>query len=296
MDHRSRRLAALGAIPLALAVVVAGCSQSSESAPGTGNSPGASAPIEADPAMGHVHNLLIQGEDLLLGTHSGLWRQTPGAEATLVSEERFDVMGLTGGPSRYLASGHPAPGQPAPGNLGLIASTDGGRTWQTVSLSGEADFHRLATSGDLVLGVGSGNGELLRSLDSGTTWTALPGPAPFGLAINPADDNAVIATTRQGPMISSDTGSNFAPLRDAPPLIDIAWTTTAVYGVSTDGRLHRSTNGGRAWESAGSVNATPLALTAEADRVVVLAGGTVWESQDDGKSFTARITSFPGDH
>lgn len=296
MDHRSRRLAALGAISLALAVVIAGCSQSGEPTPGANPSPGASAAIDANPAWGHVHNLLIEGEDLLLGTHSGLWRQAPGTEAALVSEERFDVMGLTGGPSRYLASGHPAPGQPAPAHLGLIASTDGGRTWQTVSLSGEADFHRLATSGDLVLGVDSGSGGLLRSLDGGTTWTSLPGPAPFGLAINPADNTAVIATTRQGPAISDDSASTFTPLRDAPPLIDVAWTTTAVYGISTDGRLHRSANGGRTWESAGSVDATPLALAAEDDRVVVLAGGAVWESRDSGKSFTVRITGIPGGH
>jgi hypothetical protein len=53
-----------------------------------------------------------------------------------VSQEAFDVMGFTKNGDRWLASGHPAAGSTAPGDLGLLESTDEGVTWSPVALSG----------------------------------------------------------------------------------------------------------------------------------------------------------------
>ena len=53
------------------------------------------------------------------------------------------------GPDRFLGSGHPdAAGirQGKPARLGLIESTDAGDSWASRSLSGEVDFHALASS------------------------------------------------------------------------------------------------------------------------------------------------------
>ncbi|MDP1876362.1 MAG: hypothetical protein Q8M17_02220 [Actinomycetota bacterium] len=47
-----------------------------------------------------------------------------------MSQDAFDVMGLVRAGERWLASGHPGEGMDAPGDLGLIESTDGGRTFE----------------------------------------------------------------------------------------------------------------------------------------------------------------------
>ena len=42
---------------------------------------------------------------------------------------------------------HPGESQVGPPSVGLIQSTDGGRSWTGLSLSGEADFHALEYDG-----------------------------------------------------------------------------------------------------------------------------------------------------
>lgn len=296
MVRRWRGLFAVATIPLMIGLAAAGCGRDGSSTAGSDGSPGRSTTIQADQTWGHIHNLLIEGDDLLLGTHAGLWRQAAGSAPTPVSEDRFDVMGLAGKPDRYLASGHPAADQRGPHDLGLIESIDGGRTWRTISLAGEVDFHKLAAHGDLTIGVTSTGQGLMRSLDGGANWTSVASVTPYGLTIDPAHNGTVLATTREGLVISRDSGSTFTPLRDSPPLVDVAWTTTALYGVSADGLLHRSRNGGTSWEPAGSIGSSPVTMAAAQDRVVVLAGGTVWESVDAGQSFTPRITGLPQGH
>jgi hypothetical protein len=54
-----------------------------------------------------------------------------------VGEGAQDAMSFTiAGPDRFLMSGHPEPGSAGPAHLGLTESTDGGRSWQTLSLEG----------------------------------------------------------------------------------------------------------------------------------------------------------------
>lgn len=85
-----------------------------------------------------------------------------------ISQEQQDFMGFTvAGPDRLLASGHPTPGQDLPAALGLIESRDGGRTWQPVSLLGQADFHVLRAAGERVYGFDPASGMLLASGDGG---------------------------------------------------------------------------------------------------------------------------------
>ncbi len=59
------------------------------------------------------------------------------------------------GPDHFLGSGHPDGRDDLPPFLGLIESTDAARTWEPVSLLGEADFHVLEASGRRVYGFGS---------------------------------------------------------------------------------------------------------------------------------------------
>lgn len=243
---------------------------------------------------GHIHNLGYHGAQLLIGTHEGLWGQDPGAAPVQLSAEAFDVMGLTVATNRWLASGHPGPGMDAPADLGLLESTDRGRTWSQVSLGGEVDFHRLATAGDIVAGINAHDGRLLISEDGGATWTDRGVPGLYDLAINPDDPSLIVGTTENGPVRSIDSGGTFTPLTDAPLLALLSWDDSTLYGADVDGRVWVSGDDGVTWAPRGSLSALPTALAASGSTVAALVGDTVLESQDGGQSFAPRLTELSG--
>lgn len=255
--------------------------------------PGSAGPaVEVDgAAWAHVHTLALDGEQLLVGTHRGLFAQQPGAEPERVSDTAFDVMGLARDGDRLLASGHPAEGEDLPADLGLRESTDGGATWATVSLEGEVDFHRLVAANGTVMGMSAHDGTLLRSTDGGTAWDDLGTPPLFDLALDPSDPRVVVATTEQGPVRSTDGGGTFEPIDGAPLIAFLAWTGTTLYGLAPDGRIHVSDDSGATWSARGSVGSgQPAALAADGDTVVALAGTVVAESTDGGATFRARLS------
>jgi hypothetical protein len=304
MSRRSvaggRRGVAVAVMALVGVLTVSGCGASPTAAPATTTSPVPQAtstgtgPVAAGSEWGHVHNLTLDGERLLLGTHEGLWEQASGEPARLLSDPPFDVMSFALSGRLMVASGHPGEGQDLPADLGLRQSSDGGTSWTGVSLEGQVDFHRLRAAGAVVVGLSAHDGRLLRSDDGGRTWTDLGTPALFDLALDPADADHVVGTTKQGPVVSTDGGATFAPIAGAPLLALLAWTPKELYGVTPDGGVHTSTDGGSTWRVTGSVPGQPAALAADAGRVVVLAGDTVLESTDGGANFSPRITGIDG--
>lgn len=242
----------------------------------------------------HVHNLAYDGERLLIGTHQGLWAQAPGQKPEQVSRASFDVMGFTRADDRWLASGHPGPGMKAAADLGLLQSTDRGRTWDEVSLGGEVDFHRLVTSGAVVVGVNAHDGRLLRSDDGGQTWADLGTAGLYDVVISPTDPSLLVGTTPDGPVRSTDGGATFTPAPGAPLLALLAWTGDVLYSIDVDGAVHASTDDGATWESRGAVSEQPAALAAVDDRVAALVGNGIVESSDGGVTFSPRITDIAG--
>jgi photosystem II stability/assembly factor-like uncharacterized protein len=251
-------------------------------------------PVSAAGMAEHVHNLSYDGTALLIGTHQGLWSQEPGASPQQISHDSFDVMGFTRDGDRWLASGHPGPGMDAPADLGLLKSTDQGRTWNEVSLGGEVDFHRLVTSGTAVAGINAHDGRLLRSEDAGATWVDLGAPGLYDLAIHPADSSTLVGTTPDGPVRSTDGGVAFTPVANAPLLALLAWTAGTLYGIDVDGAVYASTDDGATWERRGEVSRQPAALAADGDRVAALVGNRIVESTDGGTTFNPRIVDIPG--
>ncbi len=254
----------------------------------------AAQPVSGADMAGHIHNLAYDGRQLLIGTHEGLWGHDPGAMPAQLSDDAFDVMGFTTADDRWLASGHPGEGMDAPADLGLLQSTDQGQTWTEVSLGGEVDFHRLAASGDVVVGINAHDGRLLRSDDGGTAWTDLGVPGLYDLAISPADPAVIIGTTEDGPVRSTDSGASFEPIADVPLLALLAWTGDTLYGADVDGTIHESTDDGLTWAPRGTLPAQPAALAALDATVAALVDDTVLESVDGGESFTPRITDLAG--
>lgn len=297
-------------IPMTAAVglILAGCSPSSNpAAPTTGSAPpsvvgpvatgagGSTAPVAADAAWAHVHNLTLDGDRLLIGTHEGLWAQLPGQPAQQLSDQAFDVMGFAQVNTTMYASGHPGQGQDAPADLGLQTSTDGGATWAPVSLEGQVDFHRLRAVGTVVQGLSAHDGKFLRSTDSGATWTDLGTPPLFDFALDPNDPEHLIGTQESGPVRSTDGGKTLTPIPGVPLLAFLAWTGTTIYAVAADGTLQTSTDSGTTWKQVAQLDGQPQALAADGNHVIALTGTTIWESTDAGKTVTPRITGI-ADH
>ncbi len=256
---------------------------------------GEDAPSAGDPVrLEHVHGLGLDPANgsLYAGTHYGLIRISENGEASRVAERVQDFMGFTVvGPEHYLASGHPGADQEGPSNLGLIESTDGGQTWATVSLEGEADFHALEARHGLVYGYNVGS---LMVSNDGVTWETRGSLPLADFAVSPADPDTMVATTEQGLALSTDGGRSFAPMEGAPLLQLVSWTDDSVLvGVAPDGATYLSNDDGESWQQRASVEGQPEALTAVGREVfVALAGGTVVRSTDAGASFS---TMYAGD-
>ncbi|WP_164702163.1 F510_1955 family glycosylhydrolase [Modestobacter sp. KNN46-3] len=241
-----------------------------------------------DLTLEHVHGLGIDPADdtLYAGTHHGLVRISPDGELTRIADRVQDFMGFTVvGPERYLASGHPGEGQEGPADLGLLESTDGGETWETLSLAGEADFHALDAAGGVVYGYSGGR--LLVSED-GLEWADRGSMRIADLAADPADPQRVLATTEAGLVVSEDAGGTFTAVPDAPllVLVDIAAGGGSAVGVAPDGTVFGSSDGERSWTERGSAGGPPEALTVDGQDVYVAVEGAVLASTDGGETFT----------
>jgi hypothetical protein len=289
----TRRFGLAAAVGILSTATLAACGSSTAASPTTVNpTSGAEGVVTAPGGWGHVHNIALDGTQLLLGTHDGLWQQTPGQEPTQLSANAFDVMGLAKSGSSLLASGHPPEGASAPADLGLITSTDGGQSWSEVSLGGKVDFHRLVASGNVVAGISAGDDTLIRSSDGGSTWTSLGKTILYDIAMDPNDPTQLLGTSNGGPMRSTDGGNTFMSLMSAPLLALLAWTDNRVYGAGIDGRIYSSTDSGQTWTPAGTVGGQPDALAAEGSTVVAVLGSRVVQSTDAGATFTDRINGI----
>lgn len=258
--------------------------------PTSGSSPQAEASISTDSLTGHVHNLVLVGTKLYFGTHDGIWSQQLGQQPVRVSNEVFDVMGLTRTGSTWLASGHPGPEMDTPNDLGLGISTDGGQTWKKGSLGGQVDFHRLVATKKVVMGLASSDGVLWRTEDLGHAWKQLGTPQLFDLALDPANAATVIGTSQIGVMRSINGGTTFDSVPGAPLLALLAAARGQVLGVDIDGKVYASTDGGSTWIQRGRLEGQPIALAAVGSRVAALVGDTIMESLDGGRTFQARLT------
>jgi photosystem II stability/assembly factor-like uncharacterized protein len=239
-----------------------------------------------------VHGVAVNPADgaLYIATHTGLFRSAKGeSSARRVEAPEQDLMGFSvAGADRFVASGHPGPGQDLPPALGLIESRDGGRTWRSLSLQGEADFHLLRAAGDTVYAF---DGRLRVSRDGGRNWQELTSPGELAdIAPNPGDPDRVLASTSDGLRLSDDGGRSWTKGALDPPAL-LAWGgANLVFALGGDGTAYASTNGGRTWNPAGAVEGPPAAFTADASGTVYVArqDGSVDASSDRGRTWRPR--------
>jgi photosystem II stability/assembly factor-like uncharacterized protein len=247
----------------------------------------------------HVHGLGVDPADgvLYAATHFGLWRIPEHEQATRVADRHQDTMGFTVvGPRTFLGSGHPdfQMDPDLPVRLGLIRSDDAGETWESVSLSGGADFHVLHAVHGQVYGWDSGSGRVMVSGDDGETWETRTTLDLRDLVVSPEDSERLLATTGGGVLRSEDGGRTWAQVVGAPALTVLAWAgQDSLYGVTPDGTVHYSPDGGATWPQRGLVDGDPEALTVSVDGqserlYVAVAQRGILSSDDGGATFAVR--------
>jgi hypothetical protein len=248
-------------------------------------------------SLEHIHGLGVNPDDgtLYIATHYGLFEAPEGQQQVRrIGDSQQDTMGFSVvGPDRFIGSGHPDPNDAnSPPNLGLIESRDGGNTWKDISLSGEADFHVLRSSGERVYGFDGTQGRLMVSSDGGREWAQRTPPAAmFDLAIDPRNPDRIVVSTEAGVFSSTNAGKGWRPLRDDIAGL-LAWPAAdALYMVDGQGQVQHSADGGRRWQFMGRIGGQPAAFMAHEDELFAgLHDGTVKRSTDGGASWTMRAT------
>jgi hypothetical protein len=256
----------------------------------------ATAPGPADPGAVHVHGLGVDPVDRVLyaATHTGLFRISEDGSAERVGDRYHDLMGFTvAAVDDFVASGHPdlrddtLQRSDAPPLLGLVTSADRGASWQEGSLLGETDFHTLQAGHGQIYGWDATGGRFMVSSDR-KEWETRSEVPLTDFAVSPEDPEVVIGTTAAGVVRSDDGGRSWTPDGEHA-YVAVEWSPEALWAVAADGRLDVSTDGGRTWESRGTLEGPPEAFEADGDLLIAaLPDRGIVTSSDAGATWSLR--------
>ncbi len=204
-----------------------------------------------------LHGLAVKPDgNLFITTHDGLFLLKDDTDLYRIGEEKGDLMGFVmnpRNPDQVYASGHPASG----GNIGVVASQDGGVTWRRIFKNigkGLVDFHAMAIS--LVeprVIYGWYEDKLYRTDDGGHTWRFARANGlsrVVTLATSPRDPDTVYAGTVDGLFYSIDKGETWSAMEPSGFIGGIALdyrNDRVMYVFSEEYGLARSPDGGQSW-------------------------------------------------
>ena len=242
--------------------------------------------------LGHVHDIVVEGNDVYLAAHTGLFRIEGQTRAVLVGEFRHDFMSMANGPEGLVASGHPdlrfdewrVEGQPP--HLGFVLSSDLGGTWEKVALLGEVDFHSLTSRPDGGFYGADSSGRILASAD-GVTWETRSPLSAFDLSASPTKVESVVAIdSATGRLIvSTDGARTWDELADAPALRRVQWLDDSVVGIGADGTIYSAAGPRQQWDMIHKLDAEVVAFTARNDEWWLVTEGAAVLHSDDGENF-----------
>lgn len=250
----------------------------------------------------HVHGVGVDPIDssiLYIATHGDFYQSRNGALPVKVDKVRADYMAFNAPhdkESPLYASGHPSTG----GNTGLIKSTDGGITWQSVSkvLEPPVDFHAMTLSNsdpNLILGFDSGGRGLFKTIDAGNTWENLEYPEYISaLAISPNDSQLIFAGTGNGIFKSNDMGITWN---------HIAYEGLTIYAMNFDDQgilfasvdtfgLVRSDDLGASWKDLPDIDLTATSIAFDSPNKILYVGGFSSEGFQIVYKISYDVTSY----
>ena len=210
---------------LGILLLLSGCGAPTTPQGATGASHGSGDAAAVD--FPHIHGLgfSADGRQLLVPAHTGLRIFTEGHWQVPDVPAR-DYMGYTPTDSGFYSSGHPGATGDEVNPLGLVKSTDGGKTLGRLGFEGESDFHLMGvgyTNHTIYVLNPTPNSKLSvglhYSLDDGKTWqkSAAHGltSQPVQIAVHPTRANVVATATEGGLLLSADHGDTFARIGPA---------------------------------------------------------------------------------
>jgi photosystem II stability/assembly factor-like uncharacterized protein len=286
-------------IAFAVAALLAGCGGDESSAD---SDRALAVPwVDPDGDPPYIGSLSVNPSDgtLLMGTNTGLFKfPADGGKPAKINGQLSTSQGdgpvseaLVAkfvGPDQLVGSGHPSGDSGLPSVLGLIRSEDAGKTWESVSELGTADFHAIAQSGDVLVAPLFGQAQVFVSRDDGRNFEPRVAPmALVDLAVDPGDPKRWVATSEQGIYVSVDEGQTWRQ-RDPTPNVRLAWAAPdELYRIDPGGGVKVSADGGEAWEDRGSTGGEPQALTVAEDGTMYAAElrGNVHRSDDGGATW-----------
>jgi photosystem II stability/assembly factor-like uncharacterized protein len=211
----------------------------------------------AETVLHHVHGLAFtpDGKALMVPAHIGLavyrdgrWTTAPG--------DPHDFMGFSVAKKAIYTSGHPSPTSPLRNPLGLMKSSDGGKSWQQLGLSGESDFHVMAAgyASNAIYVINAEANSRMRqtglhvTLDESKTWKRGASSGLSGqitsLAAHPTAAGTVAVGTSSGLYLSRDHGGTFERVGQAGVVTAVTFDFDGkhvYFATDAADRLHRIT-------------------------------------------------------
>ncbi len=250
----------------------------------------------------HIHGLGIDPTNhniLYIATHGDFYQSVNGGPPIKVDEQRADYMAFNApadsGVPLY-ASGHPSTG----GNTGLIKSTNGGKTWESVAtvLDPPVDFHAMAVSQSdpsVIIGFDSEGRGIFKTMDGGKTWERSENPdVVTALTISPNDSQVIFAGTGKGIFQSNDGAKSWIKLEQYNGILVFALTfdEKILYASTGQFGLSRSTDLGNTWEKINSPKLTITSIAVDSQNNILYVAGyssggyqEIYKTTNDGKSW-----------
>jgi hypothetical protein len=222
----------------------------------------------------HIHNVKTFGEKILIGTHEGLFQFISQNNMSPIGKDPFDVMGLDADGTALYASGHPSVGSKLPNPLGLLRSTDGGKTWKSISLLGEVDFHSLEVSGNQMYGGNATEGSLMYSKNLGKSWKKLGADKFSDIAILYGTPGHAVALQNGKLFKTNNAFKSTAELKFKVPISAVESIGKELF-ISAQDKIYRSPDQGGTWKLFKSFSGEIADISASSKQLAVVVGGEV---------------------
>lgn len=198
-------------------------------------------------SVSHIHGIKAVGANILMGTHEGLFEFVAQNNMQPIGKDPFDIMGLDADDTTLFASGHPSAISKLPNPLGLLRSSDGGKTWKSVSLLGKVDFHFLEVSGSQIYGGNATDGSLMYSKNLGESWKRIGEMKFTDIAILPGTQGSALAIEKGKLFKTSNAFANSTALSFKSEITAVESFGKVIY-VASKNRIWRSTDQTKSWK------------------------------------------------